>query len=116
MNDVYGHAVGDELLRLVAFRLQSVLREGDTVARLGGDEFIALLPGFKGKRSAPRQTAEKDQQCANPVIFLIHEHVITISGSIGIALFPHDAADADTLLNSADKAMYSSKKATPRER
>ncbi len=59
VNDVYGHAVGDELLRLVAFRLQSVLREGDTVARLGGDEFIALLPGLKANDPLPRQTAEK---------------------------------------------------------
>lgn len=115
VNDVYGHAVGDELLRLVAFRLQSVLREGDTVARLGGDEFIALLPGLKANDQLPRQTAEKISNALTQS-FLIHEHVITISGSIGIALFPHDAADADTLLNSADKAMYSSKKATPRER
>ncbi|MGR7574673.1 diguanylate cyclase domain-containing protein [Klebsiella aerogenes] len=115
VNDVYGHAVGDELLRLVAFRLQSVLREGDTVARLGGDEFIALLPGLKANDPLPRQTAEKISNALTQS-FLIHEHIITISGSIGIALFPHDAADADTLLNSADKAMYSSKKATPRER
>ena len=84
------------------------------MARLGGDEFIALLPDLKANDPLPDKR-RKNQQCANPVI-LIHEHVITISGSIGIALFPHDAADADTLLNSADKAMYSSKKATPRER
>lgn len=115
VNDLHGHAVGDELLRLVAFRLQSVLREGDTVARLGGDEFVALLPDLTTNDPLPTQTAEK-VSAALAQSFLINEQVITISGSIGIARFPHDAGDADTLLNSADKAMYTHKRVTPGER
>ncbi len=115
VNDRHGHAVGDELLRLVAFRLQSVLREGDTVARLGGDEFVALLPDLTIDDALPTHTAEKIS-AALAQSFLINEQVISISGSIGIARFPHDACDADTLLNSADKAMYTRKRVTPGER
>lgn len=113
VNDVHGHAVGDELLRLVAFRLQSVLREGDTVARLGGDEFIVLLPDLVTDDPLPEQTAEKIS-LALTQFFLINEYVITISASIGIARFPHDAEDANNLLNNADKAMYITKKITRR--
>ena len=115
MNDLHGHAVGDELLRLVAFRLQSLLREGDTIARLGGDEFVALLPDLAASDPLPTQTAEK-VSAALAQSFLINEQVITISGSIGIARFPHDAVDADTLLNSADKAMYTRKRVAPGDR
>jgi diguanylate cyclase (GGDEF)-like protein/PAS domain S-box-containing protein len=115
VNDLHGHAVGDELLRLVAFRLQSLLREGDTIARLGGDEFVALLPDLAASDPLSTQTAEK-VSAALAQSFLINEQVITISGSIGIARFPHDAVDADTLLNSADKAMYTRKRVAPGDR
>ena len=101
------------MLRLVAFRLQSVLREGDTVARLGGDEFIVLLPDLVTDDPLPEQTAEKIS-LALTQSFLINEYVITISASIGIARFPHDAEDANNLLNNADKAMYITKKITRR--
>lgn len=108
VNDSYGHAVGDELLRLVAFRLQSLLREEDTVARLGGDEFIALLPGLRAGETAAQQTVERIiAALAQPC--LVNEHTLHISGSVGIALFPHDAADADSLLKCADTAMFEAK-------
>ncbi|HDC4405433.1 TPA: diguanylate cyclase [Enterobacter cloacae] len=114
VNDMYGHAVGDELLRLVAHRLQSVLREGDTVARLGGDEYIVLLPGLQANDPLRKETAEKINSVLSQS-FMINDHVITVSGSIGAATYPHDATDVETLLNTADKAMYITKKITPRK-
>lgn len=109
VNDIYGHATGDELLRLVGFRLQSCLREEDTLARLGGDEFIALLPGLNKGEVILRPIID-NMAVALSQSFLIDEHVISISCSLGIFIFPLDAQDADSLLNFADKAMYTAKK------
>ncbi|WP_250900659.1 GGDEF domain-containing protein [Enterobacter cloacae] len=114
VNDMYGHAVGDELLRLVAHRLQSVLREGDTVARLGGDEYIVLLPGLEANDTLTKETADKINSVLSQS-FMINDHVITVSGSIGAAIYPHDATNVETLLNTADKAMYITKKIIPRK-
>ncbi|MGC6031603.1 diguanylate cyclase domain-containing protein [Enterobacter kobei] len=109
VNDIYGHAVGDELLRLVGFRMQSCLREEDTLARLGGDEFVALLPGLNKGEIILRPIID-NMAVALSQSFMLDEHVISISGSIGISIFPLDAQDADSLLNYADKAMYTAKK------
>ncbi|ADO48482.1 diguanylate cyclase domain-containing protein [[Enterobacter] lignolyticus] len=109
VNDTYGHSVGDELLRLVGFRLQSCLHEEDTLARLGGDEFVALLPDLNNDDMS-LQPAIDSMTAALSQSFLINDIVISISGSIGVAVFPRDAQDADSLLNCADKAMYTAKK------
>lgn len=108
VNDTYGHAVGDELLKAVAARLGSVLRRNDTVARLGGDEFVVVLAEI----SRPEDAAA----VASKIVFSIQEpfsiagHTLTIGTSIGIALSPRDGSDERMLLKHADAAMYSAKK------
>ncbi|MHB0977650.1 MAG: bifunctional diguanylate cyclase/phosphodiesterase [Candidatus Aquicultorales bacterium] len=107
INDTLGHLAGDELLRLVASRLRNVVREGDTVARLGGDEFTLLLPDIQRAGDAVK-IAKKVLDALDPS-FAYGEHELHISTSIGIALFPNDGEDADTLLKNSDIAMYRAK-------
>jgi diguanylate cyclase (GGDEF)-like protein/PAS domain S-box-containing protein len=109
VNDEFGHAVGDELLRQVAKRLQYALRDEDTVARLGGDEFVAVLPDRLAS-DTPAKTADKIVTVLSEP-FRIGDHILEISCSIGIALFPQDADSAATLIDSADAAMYRAKEA-----
>ena len=109
INDTLGHNTGDQLLRKVAYRLRSCIRESDTVARNGGDEFVVMLPEISSP-SAVNKVAEKIlTRLARPV--RLGEHEICTSTSIGIALFPHDGLEADTLINHADQAMYTAKRA-----
>lgn len=107
INDTLGHQAGDDLLREVAQRLRSVLREGDTVARLAGDEFTVLLPALKDERDAVL-VSEKIVAAFDPPVQLGDE-LVHVRPSIGIALFPEDADDAEALLKCADEAMYRSK-------
>ena len=108
INDSLGHAVGDGLLRAVAQRLVGLLRESDTVCRLGGDEFVVLL----GNIDAPPDAAEVAEKIlrvvAEPIDVATHR--IEVSLSIGIAVYPEDGEDDDTLMRHADVAMYRSKK------
>jgi diguanylate cyclase (GGDEF)-like protein/PAS domain S-box-containing protein len=107
INDSLGHAVGDELLRSVAQRLQACVRSSDTVSRHGGDEFIVLLADVVQPHDAA--------MCAEKIIAALEEphriagHDLRISASIGIAIFPGDAGDADMLMRNADFAMYQAK-------
>ncbi len=107
INDHYGHAVGDELLRRVALRLRTHLRESDTFARFSGDEFTILLLDL----SEPEQAREKARVLLEllELPFRIREHTITVRASIGISLYPHDGGDANALLERADEAMYRAK-------
>lgn len=111
VNDVYGHTVGDTVLREVASRLQSVVRKGDTVARLGGDEF-AVICTVNSASENPRQAASN---LASRVIAKISapievgEDSFNVGASIGIALCPEHGLDQDELLKSADIAMYKAK-------
>lgn len=108
VNDTLGHSMGDELLRVVASRLRDTLRGADTVARLGGDEFVILADG-----SNPEYAAELAQRILNTVsapIALAGEP-ITVSGSIGIAIYPDNGNDRHQLTRAADIAMYSAKAA-----
>jgi len=108
-NDELGHGAGDALLVGFAERLRAVLREGDTVARLGGDEFTVLLPGLEDASNASL-VAEKI--LAALMRSILHEGVELQAGaSIGLALFPADAADGEQLLERADAAMYRVKQA-----
>ena len=109
VNDSLGHAAGDKLLQEVATRLQQVLAPGDLLARMGGDEFTLLLSGRKeGTEAAARQTAESLRMClAHPVV--IEGQELYVTSSIGIGLFPDHGTDAETLLKSADLAMYKAK-------
>ncbi len=106
INDTLGHAIGDELLVEVAKRLSGLVREEDTVSRQGGDEFVIALPNVKVDGAA--HVAKKLLQAIElPIIVKGHELVIT--ASIGIAMYPDDGKDLDTLFKSADAAMYLAK-------
>jgi diguanylate cyclase (GGDEF)-like protein/PAS domain S-box-containing protein len=107
VNDSLGHAIGDKLLQAVAQRLLTCVRSSDTVGRFGGDEFVILL--------ADVAHAEDAEICADKVLeeiktpYQIAGHKLDISASIGIACFPEDATESDTLLKYADIAMYQAK-------
>lgn len=106
VNDSLGHRVGDELLQHIAKRLRAVVREKDTVARLGGDEFVLLLPGANAQGAA--RVAGK-LQAASLLPYEIGHHELSMAPSMGIALFPQDGEDIDSLTQSADVAMYHAK-------
>lgn len=108
INDNYGHQNGDELLKLTAKRLSDVVRAEDIVARLSGDEFVLLIkhPGDHNTTiNSANRIALKILEALAPA-YKINEFSLFITASIGIALFPQDGKDADTLLNNADRAMY----------
>jgi len=109
VNDTRGHAAGDELLTEVARRLKAWVREGDTVARLGGDEFVLLLLGLESVDQCEEILARVNHAIAEPVF--LSGTPVSVSASIGVALFPDTDGDADTLLRYADQAMYGAKEA-----
>lgn len=112
INDTLGHSVGDQLLMTIAVRLKKMFREADTVARQGGDEFIVLLTNLRGEKSDAElhtaQVAEHVRKVLASPIHLAH-HELTVSGSIGIAFYPHDAETGNDLIKHADTAMYVAK-------
>jgi diguanylate cyclase (GGDEF)-like protein/PAS domain S-box-containing protein len=109
VNDTLGHTVGDKLLQVVGERLKSLVRKSDTVARMGGDEFMLLLalPGIGGEEDAANIAQRILEAFRKPFVFNGHE--IRITTSIGIAFYPDDGEDADTLMKNADIAMYRAK-------
>lgn len=108
VNDTFGHLAGDELLRQVAQRLRLLLRESDTIARFGGDEFAVLLT-TTADEAAAREVATKIVGAFSEP-FRINGLDLHSKSSIGIAVFPHDGTDRDTLIHGADLAMYSAKR------
>ena len=119
VNDTLGHAVGDELLCLVATRLRGSLRCDPTagempssrashIARLGGDEFIVILPNIRSAGDAAAVAARVIAELQEPVRLALHTLVVT--PSVGIALFPADGAEVEVLLRNADLAMYFAKR------
>ena len=107
INDSLGHATGDRILRQVAARLNNTLRKSDTAARLGGDEFAALLQNASAVHA--RRAADRIRETLRrPMRVNGQEYVLDVS--IGIAIFPQDGRDFDTLLKRADTAMYHSKR------
>jgi diguanylate cyclase (GGDEF)-like protein len=107
INDSLGHAVGDQLLRVIAHRLNDCVREEDTVARLGGDEFMVLLPRISGSADAGRIAKKIIDGLVDPITYNGHE--LHITTSIGISIFPYDGTDAETLIKHADISMYRAK-------
>jgi len=108
VNDTWGHLVGDQVLCRIARRLQQTVRTGDTVARLGGDEFALLLPG-SGEEEAHHVVERVRARVSVPC--RVSGHSARVGCSVGLAFFPVDGADAETLLHSADLAMYRVKRA-----
>jgi diguanylate cyclase (GGDEF)-like protein len=107
VNDTLGHPIGDDLLRVVATRLRTVVRRSDIVARLGGDEFAVIQSGVKSSDDIGLVSERILSELAAP--FLIQGHSIDISGSIGIALADEDTADPVNLMKQADMALYEAK-------
>jgi diguanylate cyclase (GGDEF)-like protein/PAS domain S-box-containing protein len=107
INDTLGHDVGDELLRQVAKRLQDCVRVEDTIARQGGDEFIVLLDGIDDNRGASVVAQKILNSLRAP--FRLGGGDQHVSGSLGIALYPEDGRDAQTLMKNADTAMFHGK-------
>ncbi|MBB3220366.1 putative bifunctional diguanylate cyclase/phosphodiesterase [Pseudoduganella umbonata] len=104
VNDTLGHVKGDELLQQAAARLKACLRRGDTLARQGGDEFTIVLPELRDRNDA-KAVAEKFLDALQKP-FDLDGHVVHISASIGIAVYPGDGETIDELLRHADIAMY----------
>ena len=107
VNDTLGHTVGDRLLQALAARLLGEGRAADTLARLGGDEFVVLLPVITNGRAAA--TVAEKIRLAVEQPFQIDQHQVNVSASIGIALCPEHATDAEGLMQCADRAMYRAK-------
>jgi diguanylate cyclase (GGDEF)-like protein/PAS domain S-box-containing protein len=108
INDALGHAMGDKLLRGVAKRLRSSLREEDALARLGADEFAVIQPGVARPEDAGLLASRLIEALSEP--FLLDGHTLVVTASAGIAMAPGDGDDADSLLKNADLALSRAKK------
>ncbi|WP_205229910.1 putative bifunctional diguanylate cyclase/phosphodiesterase [Azospira oryzae] len=109
VNDTLGHPIGDRLLQAVAERLRRGVRETDTISRQGGDEFVIVLPELADPESAGSIAGKLMEQMHEPV--RVNGHRLNVTFSLGIALYPDDGDDFDTLMKKADTAMYSAKEA-----
>jgi diguanylate cyclase (GGDEF)-like protein/PAS domain S-box-containing protein len=107
VNDSLGHGFGDKLLQAAALRLKQALRECDTVARLGGDEFTVLLQGEMTERDAIATATRISEVFNGPLE--VEDRRIFVTASIGIAHYPEDGSDPDSLMKNADAAMYRAK-------
>jgi diguanylate cyclase (GGDEF)-like protein/PAS domain S-box-containing protein len=107
INDTLGHSVGDDLLRNVGAQLQKLLREGDTVARVGGDEFTLILPNMTDTKDVIKAAQRILRSLSEPRMLAGRD--VRITASLGIAIYPEDGRDAETLLRNADTAMYRAK-------
>ncbi len=108
LNNGYGHRIGDQVLALVSERMRAVVREPNLLGRRGGDELVALLVDVPRREAAVETARLLIEAISQPAVVLGME--ITVTASIGIAYFPQDGVDLDSLLNAADAAMYQAKK------
>lgn len=107
INDTLGHNYGDMLLKKVSTRLKGLLKNKDMIARLGGDEFVIVLPNLKHPKEAVQMAEMIIEEFTKP--FHLNVHEVYVSTSIGVSLYPLDGMDIETLLRTADKAMYEAK-------
>jgi len=107
VNDYFGHEIGDRLLKSVSARLRRCVRSSDTVGRQGGDEFLILLSDLAHARDA--EVISSKILCALAAPHRVGAQVLTVGASIGIANYPDDGADAESLVSHADAVMYQAK-------
>jgi len=107
INDTLGHSAGDELLKQVAQRLRSTLRQVDTIARMGGDEFILILPDLRTPEDASKTANRVMEILSRP--FRVMGRDLFLSASAGISVFPFNGEDVESLVRAADTAMYDAK-------
>jgi len=107
INDGFGHAAGDLVLKEVASRIQDCLRESDTAARMGGDEFVVLLPAIETPDDAMIVAKKIRHALCQPID--LGNHDLTVTTSIGIAVYPEHGCEGESLLKHADAAMYHAK-------
>ena len=111
INDTYGHAVGDEVLRVVATRLQMRIRKADTIARAGGDEFLVVVSDLLQAHGAEVLVGKLMADLNEPII--LRDSTLRACASIGVAIYPEDGQTADALCEKADLAMYDQKRGGP---
>jgi diguanylate cyclase (GGDEF)-like protein/PAS domain S-box-containing protein len=104
VNDAYGHAVGDEVLTIVATRLAEGMRAEDTAARIGGDEFAWIFPRVASRSAVSRMIRKRLDAARKPIV--VERKTMDVGVSAGVAIYPDDGRDADTLVRHADSAMY----------
>lgn len=109
VNDLHGHNTGDDLLIVLAQRMKAALREGDTLARIGGDEFIAVLADLEHTQDCAPVLSRLLQAASAPV--MLGKAALQVSASIGVTVYPQDAAEPEQLMRHADQAMYQAKQA-----
>ncbi|GAB4127815.1 MAG: hypothetical protein Fur0040_10750 [Sideroxydans sp.] len=109
INDTYGHDIGDRVLVEITRRICAAIREDDTAARLGGDEFVLLLAALQAPEECVSSLHRLLQGIVQPI--LLDGHTLTVTASIGVALYPEDEQEAATLLRHAEQAMYVAKQA-----
>lgn len=109
VNDTYGHKAGDELLKVIATRLEENIRKGDTAARLGGDEFVMLLTSIDSIEQYEKAASRILRAVENPI--LLSNSNVYVTGSMGITVYPQDDSEAEQLMRHADHAMYQAKQA-----
>jgi diguanylate cyclase (GGDEF)-like protein len=110
VNDTYGHQQGDQFLKILATKLQSVLRDDDTLVRLGGDEFAVILHNITQERDAIA-AGQRLLNSARALIELNNQNAIQVTASLGLSIWPDDGTEPDALLRHADQAMYAAKQA-----
>lgn len=108
INDSLNHSAGDELLRIISKRLKKTVREKDVVARLSGDEFVIMLKDFSSEANIKKIAKNLLQVISKPLV--LEDREITITSSMGIALFPQNGNSVEILIRNADAAMYKAKK------
>lgn len=111
INDTMGHPAGDQVLKQVAQRLASSVREQDLVARIGGDEFTVIMPALNNLQEAMEEAIDVSEMILHQMMlpFVIDDHQLYLSASVGVALFPENAMSGMELLRNADTAMYHAK-------
>ncbi|MEJ2042097.1 MAG: EAL domain-containing protein [Reinekea sp.] len=108
INDSLGHEIGDIVLKEVVSQISDCLRANDTIGRLGGDEFLIILDPIQNERSVITVIEKIMRTICKPMT--VNEHIIEISCSVGLSLFPDDGGESDTLIRTADSAMYEAKR------